>query len=89
MKLQLQLENFALLNFLTLSQDLNSFSLKCSLFLKFHCFLFSLLSPSDTEVYHDALRPISMEDFSNAFGRMRDSKVHAGLKVKPSVPPLD
>lgn len=46
-------------------------------------------SPSDAEVYHDALRPISMEDFSNAFERMRDSKFHAGLKIKPKVPDLD
>lgn len=44
-------------------------------------------SSSDTEVYHDALRPISMTDFLNALGRMRDSKVHTGFK--PREPELD
>lgn len=46
-------------------------------------------SVSDAEVYHTALRPITMEDFHNAFGRMRDSKVHAGIKTKTKVPDLD
>ncbi|XP_064458512.1 outer mitochondrial transmembrane helix translocase-like [Ornithodoros turicata] len=32
---------------------------------------------SDEEVYHDALRPISMDDFTNALGKMKDSKVLA------------
>ncbi|XP_035211921.1 ATPase family AAA domain-containing protein 1-B-like [Stegodyphus dumicola] len=46
-------------------------------------------SPSDSEVYHDALRPISMEDFSSALSRMKDSKYHTGFKAKPKIPDLD
>lgn len=35
-------------------------------------------SSSDAECYHDALRPINMEDFNGALQRMKESKVHSG-----------
>lgn len=46
-------------------------------------------SSPDAEVFHDALRPISMEDFVNALGRMKDSKVHTSIKFRSRVPDLD
>ncbi|GFR17743.1 ATPase family AAA domain-containing protein 1-B [Trichonephila clavata] len=46
-------------------------------------------SSPDAEVFHDALRPISMEDFVNALSRMKDSKVHTSIKFRSRVPDLD
>lgn len=33
---------------------------------------------SDEEEYHDALRPITMEDLIFSMNKMKDSKVHCG-----------
>ncbi|GFY63717.1 ATPase family AAA domain-containing protein 1-B [Trichonephila inaurata madagascariensis] len=46
-------------------------------------------SSPDAEIFHDALRPISMEDFVNALSRMKDSKVHTSIKFRSRVPDLD
>ncbi|GIZ04119.1 ATPase family AAA domain-containing protein 1-B [Caerostris extrusa] len=46
-------------------------------------------STSDGEVFHDALRPITMDDFLNALARMKDSKVHTSIKYRSRVPDLD
>jgi len=36
-------------------------------------------STDDEEMFHDALRPISMQDFTNAFTKMQVSKLETGL----------